>query len=312
MARTIYPVNTMADGDVAFALSLGALQADINTLGVAAAEAVVQAILRSARLAKSLGGVPALAGWSRMSIWLFLLAVRFLAPLFAQTAQPSAPPVRVPTHADILRGAYGPDRANNDLLYYHLDLRVDPDKKTIAGKNTIRFKMLEDGNRIQIDLRDIYHIDKILFDTTELKYERDADSVFISFPQTLKKGETYSIDFYYSGTPTPIGRFGSLVFQESGNGRPWVIHRLRGNKNWHVVALQKSQWKDIKVDNLDISVSVPNGLTDVSNGRFAGKTDLGDGYTRWDWHVSYPINAYSVSMNCLATYTHFVHRRQAG
>ncbi len=62
MARTIYPVNTMADGDVAFALSLGALQADINTLGVAAAEAVVQSILRAARLAKSLGGVPALAG----------------------------------------------------------------------------------------------------------------------------------------------------------------------------------------------------------------------------------------------------------
>ena len=62
MARTIYPVNTMSDGDIVFALSLGALQADINTLGVAAAEAVAQSILRAARLAKSLGGVPALAG----------------------------------------------------------------------------------------------------------------------------------------------------------------------------------------------------------------------------------------------------------
>lgn len=62
MARTIYPVNTMSDGDVAFALSLGAMQADINNLGVAAAEAVAQSILRAARLAKSLGGVPGLAG----------------------------------------------------------------------------------------------------------------------------------------------------------------------------------------------------------------------------------------------------------
>ena len=62
MARTIYPVNTMFDGDIAFALSLGDRQADINTLGVAAAEAVAQAILRAARLAKTLGGVPALAG----------------------------------------------------------------------------------------------------------------------------------------------------------------------------------------------------------------------------------------------------------
>ncbi len=62
MARTIYPVNTMADGDIAFALSLGTLPADINNLGVAAAEAVAQSILRAVRLATTLGGVPGLAG----------------------------------------------------------------------------------------------------------------------------------------------------------------------------------------------------------------------------------------------------------
>ena len=32
-----------------------------------------------------------------------------------------------------------------------------------------------------------------------------------------------------------------------------------------------------------ISVAIPNDLVDASNGRFMGKTDLGDGYTRWDW-----------------------------
>ena len=60
MARSIYPVNTMFDGDTVFALSLGAIEADINILGVAAAEAVAQAILRAVRLAKTLGGVPGL------------------------------------------------------------------------------------------------------------------------------------------------------------------------------------------------------------------------------------------------------------
>ena len=48
----------------------------------------------------------------------------------------------IPTRAEMLRGAYGPYRANNDLLYYHLDVRVDPAKKFIGGKNTIRFRML--------------------------------------------------------------------------------------------------------------------------------------------------------------------------
>jgi L-aminopeptidase/D-esterase-like protein len=61
VARTIYPVNTMSDGDTTFALACGELQADINTLGTAAAEAMAQAILRAARLARSMGGVPGLA-----------------------------------------------------------------------------------------------------------------------------------------------------------------------------------------------------------------------------------------------------------
>ena len=60
MARTIFPVNTMFDGDIVFALSLGDRQADINVLGVAAAEAVAQSIVRAVKLAKSLGGVPGL------------------------------------------------------------------------------------------------------------------------------------------------------------------------------------------------------------------------------------------------------------
>src|SRR5580704_13852121 len=59
--------------------------------------------------------------------------------------QEAAPPPKTPTRAEVLRGAYGPYRANNDLLYYHLDVRVDPVAKIIAGMNTVRFRMLTDG-----------------------------------------------------------------------------------------------------------------------------------------------------------------------
>jgi L-aminopeptidase/D-esterase-like protein len=60
MARAIYPVNTMADGDITFALAIGEREADINVLGVAAAEALAGAILRAVKLAKTMGGVPGL------------------------------------------------------------------------------------------------------------------------------------------------------------------------------------------------------------------------------------------------------------
>jgi L-aminopeptidase/D-esterase-like protein len=62
MARTIYPVNTSFDGDLCIALSVGTETAELNTLGVAAAEAVAKSILLAVRLAPSLGGVPGLAG----------------------------------------------------------------------------------------------------------------------------------------------------------------------------------------------------------------------------------------------------------
>lgn len=62
MARTIYPINTTFDGDITFALSLGKEMAEMNTLGVAAAEAVAAAIVRAVRTAPTLGGVPGLAG----------------------------------------------------------------------------------------------------------------------------------------------------------------------------------------------------------------------------------------------------------
>jgi len=61
MVRTIYPVNTMSDGDVTFALSLGTQSADIDALGIAAADAVARAIVRGVRAAKTAGGVPGLA-----------------------------------------------------------------------------------------------------------------------------------------------------------------------------------------------------------------------------------------------------------
>ena len=92
------------------------------------------------------------------------------------------------SEADSLRGTYGPYRANNDLLYYHLDVRVDPERKFLSGKNTIRFRMLEDGTRIQLDLVTAFSIDKILLDgangaTTPLKFVRAAGrTVYVDFP----------------------------------------------------------------------------------------------------------------------------------
>jgi aminopeptidase N len=229
-------------------------------------------------------------------------------PPSAQAAQqPQAPPQRPaePTRERVLLGAYGPHRANNDLLYYHLNVRVDPEKQVISGKNTIRFRMLEDDGRIQIDLHPQLKIDKIVFGSTPLKYTREERAVYIDFPETLKKGHSYSIDFYYSGTPVHMGRFGGFTFGKDPAGHPWIYTACEG-LGASIWWPNKDQWRD-EVEDMDISASIPNGLVDVSNGKFVRKIDLHDGYTRWDWHVHYPINNYDVSLN-IGNYVHFSDR----
>jgi aminopeptidase N len=202
---------------------------------------------------------------------------------------------RAPGRADILRGEYGRYRANNDLLFYHLDIRVDPEKKLVAGKNTIRFRMLKDDTRIQLDLYPNLRIDRILLGQRPLEYERELGAVFVDFPETLTAGREYAIEFHYSGTPMETGRFGGFMFGKAPDGSHWIAtaNEGQGSSLWWP---SKDQWRD-EPEGMQISVAVPSDLVDVSNGRFTGKTDLGDGFTRWDWLVHYPINSYNVSLN---------------
>jgi aminopeptidase N len=208
----------------------------------------------------------------------------------------------LPDRTAMLRGAYGPFRANNDLLYYHLDVRVNPEQKFLSGKNTIRFRMLRDGARIQMDLQEPLEVEKILLGTTSLKYVRDSGAVFIDFPRPLRAGQIYSIDFYYSGHPLTTGRFGGITFKTDSAGHTWINTACEG-VGASIWWPNKDQWRD-EVENMDISVEIPNGLVDVSNGEFVGKTDLGDGYTQWNWRVNYPINNYDVSLN-IGNYVRF-------
>ena len=247
-----------------------------------------------------------------MSPWRFrrgagaLSALAYTAILLhGQPNTPAGARQTAPSRADILRGAYGPYRANNDLLSYQLNIRVDPDKQFISGKNAIRFRMLKNDSRIQLDLHPALQVDNILLGSTTLKYEREAGAVFVDFPATLRAGRTYQIDFYYSGKPVETARFGGFAFRKDAYGHPWINTACEdiGASVWWP---NKDQWRD-EVRNMRLGVSIPNGLVDVSNGKFLGKTDLGDGYTRWDWLIHYPINNYDVSLN-IGDYQHFSDR----
>jgi len=250
--------------------------------------------------------------------WVLVMAGLMLCPVhaMAQSAQPSAqtavttpgrvrPPdvLKTPTADDLLRGAYGPYRANNDLLFYHLKLRVDPVAKTIAGTNLVRFRMLADGRCIQLELTPELTLDSIMFRGVPLNYTRQERSLFLEFPRTLRKGEVAEVTVAYHGQPVTQGRFGCFSFDKDAEGKPWITTSCEdeGSSAWWP---GKDQWRDEPQDGMEIDVAVPNGLMDVSNGRFVASRDLGDGYTEWQWLVHYPINSYDVALN-IGEYQHW-------
>jgi aminopeptidase N len=210
---------------------------------------------------------------------------------------------RHPTKDDLLRGAYGPYRANNDLLSYHLSLRVDPIAKTIAGTNVVRFRMLADGRKIQLELTPELTLGAITSEGKTLTYTREERSLFIDLGRMVKKGEVAEVTVAYSGHPVTQGRFGCFSFDKDAEGKPWITTACEG-EGASVWWPNKDQWRDEPQEGMEIDVAVPNGLMDVSNGRFVGSKDLGDGYTEWMWHVHYPINNYDVALN-IGEYQHW-------
>jgi aminopeptidase N len=238
-------------------------------------------------------------------LWRRPAAIAAFAVAVAVGAPAQTPTDRPPTRADLLRGEYGRYRANNDLLHYTLDVRVDPERKFLSGKNTIRFRMLKDDARIQLDLYANLDVDRIVLHNTPLKFTRDINAVFIDFPEPLRAGREYTIEFHYSGTPLETGRFGGIAFRKDPQGNHWINTACEGEGS-SIWWPSKDQWRD-EPEGMDLRVAAPNDLVDVSNGRFLGKTDLGDGYTRWHWRIHYPINSYNVSLN-IGKYAHFAEK----
>ena len=90
------------------------------------------------------------------------------------------------THDDTLRGSITKERAWWDLQFYHLNTRINPADSTIGGSVTVRYKVIQPSQVLQIDLQRPLTISKITQDGQELTYKRDGDAFFCPVGKTPK------------------------------------------------------------------------------------------------------------------------------
>lgn len=213
------------------------------------------------------------------------------------------------TEQDTLRGSITPERAWWDLNYYHLDISVEPDEKYISGSNTIRYKVLEENQQLQVDLQPPLKIEKVTQGGEELEVTSKGNAHFVQLKKKQEIGDFNEIIVYYSGYPKEAVNApwdGGFSWKKDDNGNHFVATSCQG--------LGASVWWPNKdhmydeVDSMAISVKVPKDLINVSNGRLRKVDDHNDTKT-YHWFVSNPINNYGVNVN-IADYVHFGEKYQ--
>jgi aminopeptidase N len=209
------------------------------------------------------------------------------------------------TRRDSLQGGLRAERTAYDVKRYDLNITINPEQRSIKGFNEISFEILAPIQKIQLDLFENMKVDSIIWNSKKLKFTRDNDAVFIDFPEKLLSKSNHKLRFYYSGNPLIAKNApwdGGFVFKKDSNGKDFIGVAVQGTgaSLWYPVKDSQSDEPD---NGASIKVAVPNGLMNVSNGRFLGSQDLKNGYTRWDWEVKNPINNYTITVN-IADYVH--------
>jgi aminopeptidase N len=209
------------------------------------------------------------------------------------------------TKADSLRGMLTPLRTCYDINYYHLDVKIDIDRKSITGSNEFQFTATQDFDKLQFDLFSNLKVDRVVYRGQELLFTREFNAVFVTFPKQIKKASKDKFTVFYSGSPVIAIKppwDGGFIYSKDKAGDPWVSVACQG--------LGASSWwpnKDHQSDEVDsmlISITAPKNLQEVSNGKLRSSVSKPDGYTQHNWFVSDPINNYDVTFY-IGKYAHW-------
>jgi len=207
---------------------------------------------------------------------------------------------------DSLRGSITKERAWWDLLHYDIEVTIDINKKSISGKNTIQYRVIEAESIIQIDLQDPMKLSIVRQDGVFLAYKREHSSYFIKLKKPQVQGSIEELSIEFEGSPKEANNppwDGGFVWKKDENQTPFVANANQ--------SIGSSSWlpsKDIPYDEpdhgMDMKITSDGDLISVSNGRLIESKANQDGTATYHWKVTNPINGYGINMN-IGDYVHF-------
>jgi aminopeptidase N len=200
-------------------------------------------------------------------------------------------------------GSGGPiirEQSAYDILFYKLNIEIDPDKKSITGSVLIKASLLDTLSNFVLDLNNTLTVDAIYWrgrylQGSALKFSRPSGKIWISLPSIMTRQDTIMVEVSYHGSP------------KISQNPPWddgfIWSKTKTEEVWAGVACEEEgadMWWPCKdhpsdePDSVDLYFTVPSALICVLNGRQREVTERGTKKT-FHWFVSEPINNYNIT-----------------
>ncbi|MFN4042348.1 MAG: M1 family metallopeptidase [Brevundimonas sp.] len=179
-----------------------------------------------------------------------------------------------------------------------LAIRLLPETKSLEAVATLDFTATEPLAALVVELDTRFDISSVEIDGVAVTGWTNPDGrMTVPLPASRSLGQTVSLRIAYAGAPHEALRApwsGGFVWRTAPGGQPWIATAVQGqgcDLFWPCIDHPQGE-----PQRMDLHITVPEGLSAPSNGRFLGKTDNGDGTTTWNWTARQP-NTYAVALN---------------
>jgi aminopeptidase N len=219
-----------------------------------------------------------------------------LSTLILAACSPTEPPL------DPIIGDTGQELSmtalNTDVIKYDLELEVFPADKSIKGIGRSEFLLINDSQYVELKLDSRFDIEKIMVNEHNSEFTRNGGILLIDLGKKESAGETINVAVYYSGKPHVALNapwLGGTVWSKTEQGRPWIATAVQG-EGCDLFWPCKDHFSD-KADSMRIRVTVPKGLSAVTNGVLQDVNDIGQNKQQFDWLLSVPASDYNIALN---------------
>ncbi|MDQ0960946.1 aminopeptidase N [Streptomyces sp. B4I13] len=184
---------------------------------------------------------------------------------------------------------YFPKAGNGgyDVSHYGLTLAYDPGGGRLSGSAVVTARATRDLSAFRLDFSGL-EVAGVTVEGAVAEFRRDGQELTVRPSDSLSEGETFEVAVRYSGSPLTIT-------DPDGSKEGWLrtedgvlaLGEPVGSMAWFPGNHHPSDKA-----SYDIAVTVPKGLTAVSNGELRGRKAAGGGRTTFFWRIAEPMASY--------------------